>query len=265
MNPIERLEGIYLASIPPFLYFKSPAVTRYEHSLRAAELVKFVKAPKDVKEILREALLWHDAGSYAFSHLGEKIAKLYGMPDHEERVLELLPENADEEVFRIFERKSELSKFVFNTIDLDNIDNLASYLRGYGREPLYSPRRLAESFSYPPFSFNPPEDELEKWRRTRAIIYRSLLDPNMIILDGMLEEAFLKADRPEILLLTDREAFSELKRTKGREIAMKIEKWELWKIRRMEISPEPPEDYNRVLEIPVLKERPLYVGVDFET
>jgi uncharacterized protein len=210
---VQRLRDIRLSNINSLFLPGSANVSRFEHSLGVAYLAEKVAkkrffSSKDRFNLVAAGLL-HDIGMPPFGHSVEFLLKKNGF-NHEKTSSDLirglyyekrdyieqfsfcgrLPEiynilaneyneEADvEEIARIVEGKSRLSKLIKGSMDLDNIDSVYRMIHHTGMQKSCDPETIV-------FNFNKRGEDIcfneegikyiEQWNEDRAQLYSELL------------------------------------------------------------------------------------------
>lgn len=245
-----RLKDLSLSAAPPRTIMAVVCASKAEHSIGTYHLAKI--ATRDAN--IRFAALAHDFGTPPFSHVSESFMKMILGVDHEEFVDEFISEGSQfrKELKRQGADPVKVSKlikgqfkpesdFINGSIDLDNLDNSLRYGLSMGifQDKIYSPERLARSFSYENsevYLKSGCEDDLLGWEFCRKRVYGYVYSPQNLASGSMLWRAIYFAQKEgeidkEFFKKTDSQAFYDLihSNQKAKSLMEKLERWQHYK------------------------------------
>lgn len=231
---VQRLRGIAQANAPRGL-FPRGVPTRFEHSMGVCLLAMRVleNNPEfaNYKALLLSGALLHDAGSPAFSHLGEVFLERICGKGAEEFLEDAMDRFGASEILREFGigqkqvvdfvcgRMKPLSDVLNNSMDIDNLDNVYRFneeARVGGVK--FDPRFIASSLRLHNGKWallKKALPEAKKWQRCRIAVYNAVYQdpfaPVTAMLRRAMELAFYEGElAKDFFFLTDADALLRL-------------------------------------------------------
>jgi HD superfamily phosphohydrolase len=197
---MDRLKRISQDDLDGGFWEKTTSKNRFDHAIGTSYLTTNINCNEKEGLSLRYAALLHDIGTPCFGHLGEDISNKLGIYyNHEKENAKIVssPPIIDslndigimKEVVKILEKKHYLSPLIFNSIDLDNIDNCFIYWSSKGNKVYYDPIELSSSFyveNKKVYFDSSNLSLIEGWKNTRSELYSDFINDDYRVRKGML-------------------------------------------------------------------------------